>query len=47
MKDKRKIKVTVRVPKNLSESARRRKINRIYDILTIAKASGLRYTING
>lgn len=47
MNDERKIKVTVRIPKKTPESARRRKINRIYDILAIAKPSDTRYTVNG
>ena len=47
METKRKIKVTVRVPKRLSETARQRKINRIYDILAVAKQSDSRYTVNG
>lgn len=41
------IRVTIRLPKSLSESVRRQKINRIYDILTVAKKPVLRYTVNG
>lgn len=46
-----KIKVTVRIPGNVSENVRRQKINLIYDILIakkpVALPSDMCYTIHG